>query len=153
MTLNNHFSTPSIRTALAGLTLTLLSAGILLTGTQSAQAQTGSSRDLQAPVGASDRGSQTNGDFGTIDNMFGLFHRVQQGAIADPYAFGRSQQQNLNTAAATFRQRQLELLQQQGQPGVAPSATPQITAPSQTAAPAAAPAPSQTAAPNQISNP
>jgi hypothetical protein len=136
-------SNPPARFALAGLIL--LSAGLLLAGAQSAQAQTGGSSDLQAPVGSSDRDSQTNGDFGTLGNMFDLFHRAQQGSIADPYAFGRSQQQNLNTAAATFRQRQLELLQRQGQPGSAPSATPQVSAPSQTAAP--------TAAPSQIGTP
>ena len=136
------------RIVLAGLTLTLLSAGILLTGAQSAQAQaTGSSSDLQAPVGASDSTSQTNGNFGSLGNLFDLLHRAQQGSIADPYAFGRTQQQNLNTAAAAFRQRQLELLQQQGQPGTAPATAPQITAPSQSVAP------SQSATPGQMSNP
>ena len=140
----------SSRIALAGLTLTLLSAGILLTGTQSAQAQTGGSSDLQAPVGASDRDSQNNGEFGSLNNLFNLMNRAQQGSIADPYTFGRAQQQNLNTAAAAFRQRQLELLQRQGQPGTAPSTTPstapQIVAPGQSVAP-------NPVAPSQISNP
>jgi hypothetical protein len=145
-------STPSVRLILAGLTLTLLGTGTLLTNTQPAQAQTGSSSDLQAPVGSSDRNSQTNGDLGTLSNMFDLFHRAQQGSIADPYAFGRAQQQNLNTAAATFRQRQLELLQQQGQPGVAPqTSAPSLTAPSQTAVPSQTTAP--TAVPGQLGNP
>ena len=142
-----RFSIPSVRMMLAGLTLTILGAGVLLTGTQPALAQTGSSSDLAAPVGSSDRDSQTNGDFGSIGNMFDLFHRAQQGAIADPYAFGRSQQQNLNTAAATFRQRQLQLLQQQGQPGDTP-AVPQITAPGQAVTPH-----SSSVAPGQLGNP
>ena len=135
------------RIALAGLTLTLLSAGILLAGTQFAQAQTGSSRDLQTPVGASDSNSQTNGNFGSLSNLFNLMNRVQQGSIADPYAFGRAQQQNLNTAAAAFRQRQLELLQQRGQPGTAPAAAPQVSAPGQSVAP------SQSVTPGQMGNP
>lgn len=137
----------SSRIALAGLTLSLLGAGILLAGMQSAQAQTtGSSSDLQAPVGASDSNSQTSGDFGSLNNLFDLLHRAQQGTIADPYAFGRAQQQNLNTAAAAFRQRQLELLQQQGQPGTAPATVPQLAAPSQSVAPSPA-------APSQMGNP
>ena len=142
----------SVRMILAGLTLTLLGTGVLLTGTQPAQAQTGSSSDLAAPVGSSDRDSQTNGDFGSLSNMFDLMHRAQQGAIADPYAFGRAQQQNLNTAAATFRQRQLQLLQQQGQ-GTTPTAAPQIVAPGQSVAPSQSVAPGQPAVPGQIGNP
>jgi hypothetical protein len=140
------FVLPS-RIALAGLTWTLLSAGILLTGTQSAQAQTGSSSDLQAPVGASDRDSQNSGDFGSLNNLFNLMNRVQQGSIADPYTFGRTQQQNLNTAAEAFRQRQLELLQQQGQPGMAPSPAPQVSTPGQIAAPNQSVTPRQTGKP------
>ena len=143
----------SVRMMLAGLTLTLLGTGVWLTGTQTALAQTGSSSDLAAPVGSSDRDSQTNGEFGSIGNMFDLFHRAQQGSIADPYAFGRSQQQNLNTAAATFRQRQLQLLQQQGQPGTTPAAAPQVAAPGQPVTPSSSVAPSQPVIPGQVGNP
>ncbi|MBD3880323.1 hypothetical protein IFO70_00990 [Phormidium tenue FACHB-886] len=122
---------------LAGLSLSLL-AGILLAVAPSAQAQTGVSADLQTPVGASDLNSQRNGDLGSFDSMFNLFHQLQRGGVRDPYEFNRSQRESLNTAASDFRQRQLELLQQRQQPG----------APSGAIVPAA-----PAAAPVQINNP
>jgi hypothetical protein len=135
MTKRSTTPTQSPARTLAGLTLSLC-AGILLV--QPAQAQTGTSADLQAPVGASDLSSQTNGDFGSIDSMFNLFHQMQLGGIRDSYEFNRAQRENLNTAASDFRRQQLELLQQrqpQAEAGtIAPAATPQ-TAPSQPANP------------------
>jgi tagatose-1,6-bisphosphate aldolase len=92
---------------------------------QSAQAQT--SADLQTPVGSSDRDANTSGDLSNMNGLFNLLHQVQRGGIRDPYEFSNDQQQSINSEASTFRQRQAELLKQQGQTGAAPSG--QIAAP------------------------
>ncbi|MBW4660614.1 MAG: hypothetical protein KME15_18230 [Drouetiella hepatica Uher 2000/2452] len=92
---------------------------------QPVQAQT--SADLQTPVGTSDQNSNTNGDFGSVNNLFDLMHRVQQGSIRDPYQFSQEQQQSINSEASAFRQRQADLLKQQEQTGAASSN--QIVAP------------------------
>ena len=102
-----------------------LAAALLAIVSLPAQAQT-TSADLQTPVGSSDRDANTNGSLDSLNGMFDLIHRVQQGSIRDPYQFSRDQQQSINSEASTFRQRQAELLNQQGQTGAVPG---QITAP------------------------
>ncbi len=92
---------------------------------QPVQAQT--SADLQTPVGSSDRDANNNGDLGSINSMFDLLHRVQQGGIRDPYQFSHDQQQSINSQASAFRQRQADLLKQQEQTGT--SSSNQIVAP------------------------
>ena len=111
-----------------GVMLTLFAGSFAVICTaflQPAQAQT--SADLRTPVGSSDRDANTNGDLGSINSMFDLLHRVQQGGIRDPYQFSHDQQQSINSEASTFRQRQAELLKQQGQTGA--SSSNQIVAP------------------------
>lgn len=92
---------------------------------QPVQAQT--SADLRAPVGSSDQSANTNGDFGSVNNLFDLMHRVQQGSIRDSYQFNQEQRQSINSEASAFRQRQADLLKQQEQTGAASSN--QIVAP------------------------
>lgn len=117
-------SRSSARSSLLWIALGVLGTSVLGLA-QPALAQP-TSADLQTPVGSSDRDANGNGDLSNIDTMFDLLHRAQMGSIRDPYEFNRDQQQNINTAASTFRQRQLELLRQQGQPGTS-SATPSAT--------------------------
>ncbi|HEY9640092.1 MAG TPA: hypothetical protein V6C57_06385 [Coleofasciculaceae cyanobacterium] len=118
--LTSHFVQKS-----AWVTLSLLASVTLAGISQPAQAQT-SSLDLQTPVGSSDRDASNNGDLSNLNSMFNLMHRAQQGNIRDPYQFSHDQQQIINTQATDFRQRQAELLRQQGQMGATP---PQIVAP------------------------
>ncbi|MBI4784692.1 MAG: hypothetical protein HY785_25755 [Oscillatoriophycideae cyanobacterium NC_groundwater_1537_Pr4_S-0.65um_50_18] len=117
-------SQPSVSVSLWGAGF--LAAVLLAIISLPAQAQT-TSADLQTPVGSSDRDANTNnGSLDSLNGMFDLIHRVQQGSIRDPYQFSRDQQQSINSEASTFRQRQAELLKQQGQTGAVPG---QITAP------------------------
>ncbi|HEY9626621.1 MAG TPA: hypothetical protein V6C84_04915 [Coleofasciculaceae cyanobacterium] len=116
-------SQPSVSVSLWGAGF--LAAALLAIVSLPAQAQT-TSADLQTPVGSSDRDANTNGSLDSLNGMFDLIHRVQQGSIRDPYQFSRDQQQSINSEASTFRQRQAELLKQQGQTGAVPG---QITAP------------------------
>ena len=114
----------------AWITISLLGAGSLAAiflGALSQPVQAQTSADLRTPVGSSDRNANTNGDLSNINSLFDLLHRVQQGSIRDPYQFSHDQQQNINSAASTFRQRQAELLKQQEQTGATPSG--QIVAP------------------------
>lgn len=107
-------SCPSLRLSRLWIVVGILGAGVIGL-VQPSLAQTATSADLQTPVGSSDRSANSNGDLNNINTMFDLLHRAQLGSIRDPYEFNRDQQQNINTAASTFRQRQMELLHQQGQ--------------------------------------
>lgn len=111
--------------SLVGILLPLLSIACWAAVATSAQAQQPSSADLQR-VGGSDRDANTNGDLTNINSMFDLLHRVQQGSIRDPYEFNRDQQQTIQSEASTFRQRQMERLNQTG----AATSTPPSPAPS-----------------------
>ncbi|MBE9189235.1 hypothetical protein IQ230_02395 [Gloeocapsopsis crepidinum LEGE 06123] len=53
--------------------------------------------------------------------MFDLIHRAQLGTMRDPYEYANEQNQNINSAASAFRERQRQLMQQPSQQPVAPA--------------------------------
>lgn len=94
---------------------------------QSAVAQT-SPRDANI-YGNTQSGDRPSGGFGSgssdMGSMFDLFHRAVLGTPRSSSEFGQEQQNSLGSEASDFRQRQQELLrQQQGNPAIAPQATP-----------------------------
>lgn len=84
------------------LLLGTLSAGALLLFAFPATAQDSGSSDVDSTFGDNDGLS-----------MFELMHRAQQGQIRNPYEFSQDQQESINDAAADFRTRQQEAIQQQ----------------------------------------
>jgi hypothetical protein len=72
------------------------------------------------------RANQGEGVSGIMD----LMHRAQQGNIRDLNEFSAEQNQNINDAAAKFRQQQLQMMRggnnNQGNNQVKPAATPQV---------------------------
>lgn len=98
-------------------TLSVLGASVLLLSTLPAAAQSANSLN---------RGSDVDSTFGDNDglDMFELMHRAQQGQIRNSYEFSEDQQESINNAAADFRTRQLEAVeQQQSQDSVQPAET------------------------------
>lgn len=53
--------------------------------------------------------------------MFDLIHRAQMGTMRDPYEYANEQNQNINSAADAFRERQRQLMQQSSQQQVTPT--------------------------------
>ncbi|MUL38784.1 hypothetical protein [Gloeocapsopsis dulcis] len=53
--------------------------------------------------------------------MFDLIHRAQLGTMRDPYEYANEQNQNINSAASAFRERQRQLMQQSSPQQVAPA--------------------------------
>jgi len=93
---------------------------------QSAVAQT-SSRDanVYSNTQSGDRPSTGFGGGSDMGSLFDLFHRAVLGTPRSSSEFGQDQQNSLGSEASDFRQRQQELLrQQQGNPAIAPQATP-----------------------------
>ena len=94
---------------------------------QSAVAQT-SPRDANV-YSNTQSGDRPSSGFGSgssgMGSMFDLFHRAVLGTPRSSSEFGQEQQNSLGSEASDFRQRQQELLrQQQGNPAIAPQATP-----------------------------
>ncbi|NJR38340.1 MAG: hypothetical protein HC781_05180 [Leptolyngbyaceae cyanobacterium CSU_1_4] len=100
---------------------------------QPSRAQT-SSRDANV-YGNSQSGDRPSGGFGSgssdLGTMFDLFHRAVLGTPRSSSEFGQEQQNNIGSEASDFRQRQQELLRQQGSmtPNPPDSPVPVVTPP------------------------
>lgn len=90
----------------------------------SAQTAIAQTADTLEGTGTSD--INPNSSNGNGLDMFDLLHRAQQGTIRSQDEFLRDQQETIGEAAADFRARQQEALQQQQQPEIPTSSeTPQ----------------------------
>lgn len=56
--------------------------------------------------------------------FFDMMHRVQLGNIRTVSEYGKDQQESLGSEASDFRQRQIQLIQQQGTPNPVPATQP-----------------------------
>jgi hypothetical protein len=103
-----------------GLALSLLAGlGIAIAAAQPGFAQNSADLLKDPNQGDSLNNLFNNRGDGSNSAIFDLIQRISNPTL-DPAAFRQQQRENLNSAAAEFRAKQRQLLQQQGQPQVAP---------------------------------
>lgn len=92
-----------------------------------AQVNSANPQEIFAPERNSDPFSSRNTD--NSMGVFDLIHRAQLGSMRDPSEYATEQDQNINSAAAAFRERQRQLIQQPRQPQTPVNAVPAPTQP------------------------
>ncbi|MCU0523757.1 MAG: hypothetical protein MUF72_02920 [Elainella sp. Prado103] len=105
-------------------TLTGLGCGILIGGwgwiaTQPAVAQGTDPLDVSRQQTSDPFSNQNSG----YEPFFDMMHRVQLGNIRTVSEYGKDQQESLGSEASDFRQRQLQMIQQQSNPASPAAAT------------------------------
>ncbi|GAB4458687.1 MAG: hypothetical protein OHK0037_02880 [Elainellaceae cyanobacterium] len=91
-------------------------------GVSSAHAQT-AARDLVTPSQSENRDLFSERSDNPMGGLHDLIHQLNYGSIRSPEEFRRQQQQNINSAAEQFRERQRAILEQQ-QPAQPAASTP-----------------------------
>jgi hypothetical protein len=101
---------------------TMAGIGLALLLPQASLAQVPNSADPQE-IFRTERNSDPFSSQNANDSwgMFDLIHRAQLGTTRDPYEYANEQNQNLNSAAAAFRERQRQLMQQSNQQPATPA--------------------------------